>query len=122
VHEFAVQMIANGPLVAVLLSVVFALAAWRVGVTYGPVVARQAGIVVAGAAVAVFALTPALADPAGLAVAVVLPPSLQAGYVLAVLAAPLFMAAVVMIAISLGHPATAAASSRRPRLPDDARS
>ena len=119
-HEFAVQMIANGPLVAVLLSVVFALAAWRVGVTYGPVVARQAGIVVAGAAVAVFALTPALADPAGLAVAVVLPPSLQAGYVLAVLAAPLFMAAVVLTATSLGRPATPVAAPRPPR-PVDAR-
>lgn len=121
VHELAVQAISNGPLVALLLSVAFALGAWRAAIVLRPIAALRAGIVGAGAAVAVFAVTPSVSDPTTLAVAVVLPPSVQAGYVLALLAAPLFMAAVVLAAFSLGRHATSDWPERRPLLPADTR-
>lgn len=102
VQTLAFHAVANAALTAALLSVVFGVVAWRVALALRPIAALRASLVLLGAAVAVWTMSPAVFRTP-LALAAVLPPSVLFGHVLALLSVPLFMSAVILGAFSLGR-------------------
>ena len=112
-HELVVRALMHAPQTAVLASVLFGLLAWGVSRLMRPTARLRASIVLAGAAIAMFVMAPSVyRTPA--AAAAFLPTEMLPGIVLALLSVPVFMAAVVLGALSVGHDARPVAAGRVP--------
>ena len=112
-HELVVRALMHAPETAVVASVLSGALAWGIGRRMRPTARLRASIVLAGAAIAMFVMAPSVYTTPDVGAAL-LPAEMVPGIVLGLLSVPVFMAAVVLAALSVGRDARAVAGPRDP--------